>query len=59
MILTFIITLINDSAEGEISVGADGNIFCDITGFSSGNFSSGDFGGENAVIDENMSEMTQ
>ena len=30
MILSFIITLINDSASGEVTVGKDGNIFCDI-----------------------------
>lgn len=30
MILSFIITLVNDSASGEVSVGKDGNVFCDI-----------------------------
>lgn len=29
-ILSFIITLINDSASGTVAVGADGNVFCDI-----------------------------
>ena len=32
MLLSFIITLINNSVgEGEVSVGADGEIFCDVT----------------------------
>ena len=30
MILSFVITLINDSSSGEVNVGKDGNIFCDI-----------------------------
>lgn len=29
-ILSFIITLINDSSTGEVTVGKDGNVFCDI-----------------------------
>lgn len=33
VLLSFIITLINNSiGEGEVSVGADGEIFCDVTG---------------------------
>lgn len=31
MILTFIINLVNNSSQGEVKIGADGNIFCDIT----------------------------
>lgn len=30
-ILTFIVTLINNNAGGEVSIGKDGNVFCDIT----------------------------
>ena len=29
-ILSFIITLINDSSTGEVTIGEDGNVFCDI-----------------------------
>ena len=58
MLLTFIIKLINDSAEGEISVGVDGNIFCDVSG-SSNNSGSGDTGSGTGVIDEDTGEMTQ
>ena len=32
MILSFIITLINDTAGGEVTIGSDGNVFCDIAG---------------------------
>ena len=31
MILTFIINLINNNVEGEVKIGEDGNVFCDIT----------------------------
>lgn len=30
MILSFIITLINDNVEGEVKIGSDGDLFCDI-----------------------------
>lgn len=30
MILSFIITLINDNVDGEVRIGSDGNLFCDI-----------------------------
>ena len=32
MILSFIITLINDTVGGEVTIGSDGNVFCDIAG---------------------------
>ena len=57
MILSFIITLINDSAEGEVKIGEDGNVFCDVTSGSSDSSSDDDSG--TAVIDENTGEMTQ
>lgn len=57
MLLGFIITLINDSAEGEVKIGEDGNIFCDVTSGSSDSSSDDDSG--TAVIDENTGEMTQ
>ncbi len=31
MILTFIINIINSNLEGEVSIGEDGNVFCDVT----------------------------
>lgn len=35
VLLDFIITVINNSAQGVVSIGEDNNIFCDITGGSS------------------------
>ena len=31
VILSFIIDVINDNSEGEVKIGADGNVFCDVT----------------------------
>lgn len=54
MILTFVINLINSTiGQGQVSIGDDGNIFCDITGNSSDSTSNDN----NVITDPNTGEM--